>query len=130
MALLKDSFFLDVAHLFINQNKSCHVLYMSQHTTKPSIRLVQSAKTDQPAYQKGADHMCLLQPPDFSKRNKREPMAYWVDLQADLRLCWLHRSNCRFGHVPARIYLVFFLIISFKSLFPFLKYYIFLVLFC
>ena len=31
-----------------------------------------------------ADRMCRLKPPDYPKRDKREPLPYWVDAQADL----------------------------------------------
>ena len=41
-----------------------------------------------------ADRLCLLQPPGYPKWDKREPMSYRVDVQADL--CWSHRSSCRF----------------------------------
>ena len=67
-----------------------------------------AAKTDQPACLYSlirvlADRMCLLQPPGYLKRNKQEPLPYWVDVQADLSLCWLHRSYCRFCLELARI---------------------------
>ena len=39
--------------------------------------------------------MCLLQPHGYLKRDKQEPLPYWVAVQADLRLCWSHRSYCR-----------------------------------
>ena len=42
------------------------------------------------------DHMCLLQSPGYPKTNKRAALPYWVDIQADMSLCWLHRSYCRF----------------------------------
>ena len=42
--------------------------------------------------------MCLLQLPGYPKRKKREPLPYWVDVHADLSLCWLHNSCCRFCH--------------------------------
>ena len=42
-----------------------------------------------------ADRMCLLQPPGYPERDKREPLPYWVDVQADPSLCWSHRSYCR-----------------------------------
>ena len=32
------------------------------------------------------DHMCLLQPPANPKTDKRDPLLYWVDVQADLPL--------------------------------------------
>ena len=42
------------------------------------------------------DSMCLLQPPDYPKRDKRELLPFWVDVQVDLSLCWLCRYYCRF----------------------------------
>ena len=40
--------------------------------------------------------MCLLQTPGYSKRNKREPLSYWVGVQVYQSLYWLHRSYNRF----------------------------------
>ena len=45
----------------------------------------------------------FLQPPDYPKRDKGE--LAMVDIQADLSLCWSHRSYCRFCRVLAHIYL-------------------------
>ena len=36
--------------------------------------------------------MCLLRPSGYLKRDKREPLPYWAEAQADLSLCWLHIS--------------------------------------
>ena len=47
--------------------------------------------------------MCLLQPPGYPKRDKREPLLYWVDVQADPSLCRSHRSYCRFCCALAQI---------------------------
>ena len=33
--------------------------------------------------------MCLLHPPGHPKTDKREPLSYWMDVQADLNFCWL-----------------------------------------
>ena len=49
-----------------------------------------SEDSDQPAHPRRlirifADPMCFLQPPDYRKRDKREPLAYRVDVQADQR---------------------------------------------
>ena len=69
-----------------------------------------SKDSDQPAHlcsliRVFADNMCLLQPQGYSKKDKRESLPYWVDVQADLSLCWLHRSYCRFCHVLAQMLL-------------------------
>ena len=42
-----------------------------------------------------ADRMCLLQPPGNPKRDKRESLSYWIDVQSNLSLWWSHRSYCR-----------------------------------
>ena len=65
---------------------------MTQRTTKPTIRLVyykNSEDSDKPVHPCSlirvlADRMCFLQPPDYPKRDKWEPLAYWVDVQADI----------------------------------------------
>ena len=67
-----------------------------------------SEDSDQPAHlcnliRVFTDLMCLLHPPGYSKRDKRESLPYWVDIQADWVLCWSHRSYCRFCHVLAQI---------------------------
>ena len=41
-----------------------------------------------------ADLKCLLQPPGYPMKDEREPMPYWMNVQADLCICWLHRSCC------------------------------------
>ena len=33
------------------------------------------------------------------------PLPYWVDVQADLSLCWLHKSYCRFCLVLDHMFL-------------------------
>ena len=35
-----------------------------------------------------ADRMCLLQLPRVSKKTEQEHLLYWVDIQADLSICW------------------------------------------
>ena len=58
-----------------------------------------SEDSDQPAHR-----MSLLKPPGYPKRDKREPLPYWVDVQGDLSLCWLHRSYCRFCRALVRMF--------------------------
>ena len=41
-----------------------------------------------------AGHMGHLQPPGYPRRDKRKPLAYCVNVQADLYLYWSHRSYC------------------------------------
>ena len=50
-----------------------------------------SADSDQPAHPRSlirafAERMRLLQPLGYPKRDKREPLPYWMDIQADLSL--------------------------------------------
>ena len=42
------------------------------------------------------DRICLLQAPGYPKRVEQDHLPNWVDVQADLSLCWPHRSYCRF----------------------------------
>ena len=72
---------------------------MSQCTTKPKIRLVPPVNTQislriWAVWSVFADQLCLLQPLGYPKRDKQEPLPYWVDAQADLSLCRSHRSYC------------------------------------
>ena len=50
-----------------------------------------SEDSDQPAHLYSlirvfSDSMCILQPPGYPKRDKQEPLSYWVDVQDDLSL--------------------------------------------
>ena len=73
--------------------------------TKPTIRLVRPAKT---MIRRSvlADHMCLLQLPGYQKRDKQELLSCWVDVQADLSLCWLLRSYSGFCRALAHFQVV------------------------
>ena len=60
-----------------------------------------SEDSDQPAHPRSlirvfADRMRILQPSWSPKTDKREPLPFWVDVQANLNLCWSHRLYCRF----------------------------------
>ena len=70
------------------------------------IRLHGCAGWSESLHRVFADRMCILQPPGYSKRNKWEPLPYQVDVQADLSLCWSHRSYCRFCRALAQISLI------------------------
>ena len=48
----------------------------------------------------------LLQLPGNQKRDEREPLSYWIYVQAEKSLCWSHRSYCRFCSVLAESYLI------------------------
>ena len=75
---------------------------MSQRTKKIYTKTCATSEdSDQPAHPRSlikvfADRTCLLQPPGYSKRDKQEPLTYWVDVQTDLSLCWSNRSYCSF----------------------------------
>ena len=57
-----------------------------------------------------ADCMFLQQPTGYPKRDKLEPFPYWVDIQADLSLCWSHKSDyCRICHALDQISIKFHL---------------------
>ena len=75
---------------------------MSQRTAKPTVKLVQPVMNQISFF---PDHMCLLQPSGYSKRDKQKSLPYWVDLHAELSLCWSHRSYCRFYLALAHIIL-------------------------
>ena len=67
------------------------------HHTTFSKNFVTRKDSDQTAHLRSlirvfADRMCLLHLPDYSKKNKREPLPYCVYVQADLSLCWLHST--------------------------------------
>ena len=66
---------------------------MSQRKTKPTIRRATNEDSDQPVNLHSlirvfAESMCLLQLPGYPKRDEREPLPYWVNVQADLSICW------------------------------------------
>ena len=63
---------------------------------KFTIKVVGPAKTPLSLVTVFADRMRFLQPSAYPKRDKREPLPYWVDVQADVCLCWSHRSYCIF----------------------------------
>ena len=83
--------------------------HMSQRTTKPTIRLCDqrrlrsasaSAQSDQSLRWSHVPYTAA----GLSKEDKREPLPHWVDVQADLNLCWSHRSDWRFCRALAHMY--------------------------
>ena len=81
---------------------------MSQHKLTIRCGCATSEDSDQPTHPCSlirvfTDCMCLLQPPGYPKRAKWGPLLDWVDVQADLSVCWLHRSYCRFSCALAQI---------------------------
>ena len=89
--------------------RSAYIILLLLHYFKPnepafdktSIRRATSEDSDQPAHPRSlirvfADSICLLKPPGYPKRYKQEALPYWVDVQADLHLCWSHASYYRF----------------------------------
>ena len=71
------------------------VIDLCQFRTKATIRHATGEDSDQLAYLRSlirifADGMCYLKPTGYSKRNEQELLPYWMDVQADLSLCWSH----------------------------------------
>ena len=72
-------------------------------TWKPTIRLVRPANIPMNLRIRAvwSDYLLIacafyiVQPPGYPKRDKREPLPHWMNVQANLSLCWLHRSYCR-----------------------------------
>ena len=94
-----------------------------------------SEDSDQPAHPRSlirvfADRMCLLQPPGYPKKYKRGPSPYWMDVQADLSLCWSHRSYCRFCRAQAHIIMLIWeadvINMKYGALQKYVKYFFFL----
>ena len=74
---------------------------MSERTKKPTPTIRHStAKTPVSLL---IAFRCLLQPPGYPKRDKQEPLPYWVNVQASLILYLSHRSYCNFCHALAHI---------------------------
>ena len=68
-----------------------HIRYESVHGKTYNKTCATSKDSDQPALlysliRAFPDCMYLLQPPGYPKRDKQEPLPYWVDVQADLSL--------------------------------------------
>ena len=85
--------------------------FVSAHDKTYNKTCATSEDSDQPARPRSlirvfADRMCLLQPPGYPKRDKQEPLPYWVDVQVDLSLCWSHTSYCKFCHALAQTLLI------------------------
>ena len=77
------------------------LIYEPAHNKTYNKTCATSEDLDQTAHPRSlirvfADRMCRLQPPGYPKGDERESLPYWVDVHADLSLCWLHRSYCRF----------------------------------
>ena len=84
-------------------------LFEPAHDKTYNKTCVTSEDSDQPAHPCSlirvfADCMSLLQSPDYPKRGKSGPLNYRVDVQADLSLCWSHRSYCRFYRALAQFF--------------------------
>ena len=47
---------------------------------------------------------CAFYSLDAIQAEKTRPLLYWVNIQADLNLCWSHRSYCRFCRALAHLY--------------------------
>ena len=124
-AVLKGSIFLKIKHfLFKKGLVNC---YMSQRTTKPTKWHVPPAKTrislastqsDQcslcaqwvakdPSFLCAEAKALLLQTVKIQIMcTQQRHRSDWVDAQADLSLCWVHMSFCRFCHALAHMVLI------------------------
>ena len=103
--------------LFVSTINPCNLKYFENkikygpaHDKTYKKTCARSEDSDQPVHPRSlvrpesfADRMCLLQPPGYLKWNKWNPLPYWVDIQDDLRFCWLHTSDCRFCQALAHI---------------------------
>ena len=82
------------------------ILHLSQRITKPTLRFVWPAKKlirVRICLLQPTDRICLLQPLWYPKRDEREPLQYWIDVQTDLNLCWSQRSYCRICRALAHL---------------------------
>ena len=87
------------------------IIYDSAHDKTYNKTCAISEDSDQTAHPRSlirvfADHMCILEPTGYLKRNVRDYLPYWVDVQADLNLCWSHRSYCRSCRALAHIHVL------------------------
>ena len=92
----------DESHeMSIKVKKNKKINKINQCTTKPTISLVRSVKTQISLWFCGSDQsLGWLHVPStasgLSKGDKWESLTYWVDIQAYLSLCRSHRSYCWF----------------------------------
>ena len=85
-----------------------HNVYGPVHDKTCNKPCATSEDSDQPAHTRSLIRVfgvrtCLLQPQSYPKSNEREPVSYWMDVQADLSLCWLRRFLCRFCRALAHM---------------------------
>ena len=83
-------------------------IILNQRTIKPTIRLVRSAKTQislriRAVWSDSSLIACAFYSLRAIQRGIMRPLPYWMDVQADLSLCWSHRSYCRFFRALAHI---------------------------
>ena len=76
-------------------------IYEPAHDKTCNKTCATSEDSDQPAHPHSlirdfAARMCLLQSQGYPKKDKRVSLPYLADVQANLSLCWLHKSYCRF----------------------------------
>ena len=84
------------------------ILFEPVHDKTYKKNSVTNEDSDQPVHLPNlirvfADCMCLLQSPVYAKRDKGEPLPYWVDGHADLNLFCSHKSYCSFFCVLAQL---------------------------
>ena len=84
------------------------LFYEPTHDKTYNTTCATSEDSDQPAHPRSlirvfTDRTCHLKPPGCPKMDTREALPYWVNVHADLSLCWSHRFYCRFCHALALI---------------------------
>ena len=72
--------------------------------------------SDQPVHKHSLISVCWSHVPSTASRlSKWEHLQYWMDIQADLSLCWLYKSYCRFccvlAHFSAKNFRTFYLMV-------------------
>ena len=85
---------------------------------------MQTATIDQPAQPRNlirvfADRVCLLEPPGYPKTDKQDLLAYQTDVQADLSICWSHRSYRRFCHALGIVIMIIIMIMVIMNMIPY-----------
>ena len=81
----------DTGERICSQHVPEDLIYEPEHDKTYNETCATSEDSDQPAHPRSlirvfADRMCLLQALGYPKRDKWEPLPYWMDVQADLSL--------------------------------------------
>ena len=84
------------------------IMIEQQHDKMNKMTCAPSADSDQPRQPPSLISLCCalngkLRTWDFSSCRQRSIWSDWADAQADLCLCWAHRSFCLFCSVAAQL---------------------------